>query len=246
MTQTALILGATGRFGRACATAFAQAGWLVERFDRDRDDLMRAAQGVDVIVNGWNPQYPDWAAQVPGLHARVIEAARASGATVIVPGNVYVFGPNAPTPWGPHSPHLAQNPLGRIRVEMEAACRATDVRVILLRAGDFIDTTASGNWFDMVLTKGLAKGRFTYPGDPNIPHAWAYLPDLAQVAVDLAEQRSSLPEFCDVPFAGYTLTGHEMAAALNHVLARPVRFKQMSWLPMHLLRPVWPLAPLPA
>ena len=242
MTQTALILGASGRFGRACATAFTQAGWRVERFDRRKDDLMRAAQGVDVIVNGWNPQYPDWATQVPGLHARVIDAAQVSGATVILPGNVYVFGPDAPTPWDARSPHLAQNPLGRIRVEMEAAYRNSGVRVILLRAGDYIDTTASGNWFDMVLTKGVVKGRFAYPGDPDVPHSWAYLPDLAHVAVSLAEQRSELPVYCDVPFAGYTLNGHEMVRALNRVLARQVRLKQMSWPPIQLLRPVWPLA----
>ncbi len=81
---------------------------------------------------------------VPVLHAQVIAAARQSGATVIVPGNVYVFGADTPGPWGQTTPHGAQNPLGRIRIDMEAAYRGAGVRTIILRGGDFIDTEASG------------------------------------------------------------------------------------------------------
>jgi len=241
MTGTVLILGATGRFGRACSDAFAQAGWEVRHFNRRSDQLMQAARGVQVIVNGWNPNYPDWAAQVPDLHARVIAAARAVGATVIVLGNVYVFGQHTPWPWSENTPHHAENPLGQIRVEMEKAYRQSGVRTIMLRAGDFLDTQASGNWFDMILTKDLAKGRFTYPGDPDLPHAWGYLPDLARAVVALAEKRDDLPTYSDVPFAGYTLTGRELLAAVNRVGRQQVRLKSMSWLPLQLARPFWPM-----
>lgn len=242
MTQTVLILGASGRFGRNAATAFRQAGWTVVAFDRMRDDLQGAARRADVIVNAWNPPYPDWARQVPGLHAQVIEAAKAAGATVIVPGNVYVFGAETPAPWGPDTPHRATNPLGRIRIEMEAAYRASGVRTIILRAGDFLDTEASGNRFDQIMIKPLARGRFTYPGNPDIAHAWAFLPDLTRAAVALAERRKALQQFCDVTFPGYTATGRDIAQALTQVTGRQVTLKQMSWLPLHLARPFWPMA----
>ena len=242
MTRTALILGASGRFGRHCAAEFDHAGWTVRRFDRARDDLNMAARGADVIVSAWNPPYPDWRRLVPELHGRVIAAARASGATVILPGNVYVFGAETPPPWSETSPHRAQNPLGRIRIEMEAAYRDSGVRTILLRAGDFIDTEASGNWFDKILIKSLDKGRVTYPGDPDSPHAWAFLPDAVRAAVDLAERRDTLPVFADIPFPGYTLTGREMAAALGRIAGRPVRLTRMSRLPLQLARPFWPMA----
>lgn len=58
MTQTVLILGASGRFGRHSAAQFKSAGWNVKTFDRSKDDLLTAAQGVDVIVNGWHPPIP--------------------------------------------------------------------------------------------------------------------------------------------------------------------------------------------
>lgn len=242
MTQTVLILGATGRFGRNAAQQFRAAGWHVRVFDRARDQLNMAAQGADVIVNAWNPLYPDWAAQVPKLHAQVIEAAELSKATVIIPGNVYVFGSQAPLPWSAATPHLATNPLGQIRMEMEEAYKASTVRTIVLRAGDFIDTQASGNWFDQIMTKHLSKGRLTYPGNPHIPHAWAYLPDLCRAAVELAEMRHELPRYADIPFAGFTLSGEQMAQGLSDVLGKEIRIKKMSWLPLQVARPFWPLA----
>ncbi|MBT8477000.1 MAG: epimerase, partial [Alphaproteobacteria bacterium] len=67
MSGTVLILGANGRFGSHAAEAFWNAGWRVRIVDRAVDDLMVSAQGVDLIVNAWNPPYPHWQAQVPGI-----------------------------------------------------------------------------------------------------------------------------------------------------------------------------------
>jgi len=242
MTQTALILGATGRFGRNAAEQFTKAGWAVRKFDRTRDDLNQAASGADVIVNAWNPDYPDWKRLVPGLHAQVIEAARASGATVIVPANVYVFGKDTPAPWSETTRHDAQNPLGRIRIDMEAAYRRSGVRCILLRAGDFIDTQASGNWLDSIMLKPIRKGVFTYPGNPDIDHAWAYLPDMCRAAVALAEMRDQLPVYSDIPFPGYNASGTKIVATLSRIVGAEIRLKRMSWLPLHLARPFWRMA----
>lgn len=242
MTKTVLILGAGGRFGRNAAEAFWNAGWQVTLFDRKTDDLMQAAQGVDVIVNGWNPSYPDWAAQLPGLTRAVIAAAEASGATILQPANVYVFGAEAPERFSVDTPRRATNPLGRLRIEMEAALAASSARVILLRAGDFLDTEASGNWFDKQMAPPVAKGRLVYPGPTDVPHAWAFLPDMARAAVMLAERRDALPRFAEIPFPGYTLTGQALAGLCGRATGKPVKARRMSWLPLWLARPFWRMA----
>ena len=241
MQKTVLILGASGRFGRHMADAFGAAGWQLRLFDRARDDLNSAAEGADIIVNGWNPPYQHWQAEVPGQTARIISAARSHGASVIVPGNVYVYGPDMPARLAPDTPHRAENPLGRVRREMEAAYRASGVPTILLRAGDFIDTEASGNWFDRVLTARLSKGVFTYMGPWDVAHAWAFLPDLARAGVALAEQRDRLAQFQEVPFPGYTLSGEELAQALEQATGRKLRRKSMNWTLFRSLALVWPL-----
>ncbi|MBV2359233.1 epimerase [Thalassococcus sp. CAU 1522] len=242
MTGTVLILGGAGRFGKHAAEAFWNAGWRIRLFDRSRDDLTSASDGAEVIVNAWNPPYADWARTLPSLTGRVISAAKGTGATVLIPGNVYNFGAEAKDLFGSGTPHAATNPLGRLRAEMEAAYRAAGVRTIVLRAGDFLDTEASGNWFDKVMAPSLGRGVLTYPGDPDAAHAWAWLPDMARAAELLARRRRNLPAFVDVPFPGYTLTARQMANVLSRSLNRPVRVKRMNWLPIHLAQPVWPTA----
>lgn len=240
--QIALILGPTGKFGRNAATAFAAGGWQVRRFDRKADRLDDAATGADVIVMGWHPpSYETWEAELLPLHARVIAAARRSGATVIVPGNVYNFGPDAPAVLTEDTPHRATQRLGRLRIAMEQLYRDAGVRTILLRAGDFLDTEASGNWFDRFIAKNASRGSIAYMGDPDVPHAWAYLPDLARAAVMLAERRDSLDPFEEVPFAGYTLTGRELGEAIGAALHREVAVKRFGWWQFRLLRPVMPV-----
>ncbi len=241
MTDTVLILGASGRFGRHAAEAFWNAGWQVRTFDRKSDDLMTAAQGVAVIVNAWNPPYPQWAREVPRFTADVIAAAKQSGATVIIPGNVYVFGKVSAPLFDIDTPHAATNPLGRIRIEMETAYRNAGVSTILLRAGDFIDTEASGNWFDMMIAAKAANGRISAPGDLDAKHAWAYLPDLARAAVQLAERRETLDIFEDVPFPGYTLTLRELADLITIASGRVQKVTRLNWLPIVLAAPFWPM-----
>lgn len=242
MTDTALILGASGRFGRHASDALAGAGWEIRRFDRARDDLAASARGAELIVFAANPPYPDWAREMPALTEAVISAAREAGATILFPGNVYVFGRDAPATLGADTPRRATNPLGRIRIDVERRLKESGVPVILIRAGDFIDTRPSGNWFDRVLTAKLDKGRLSYPGRTDVPHAWAYLPDLARAAAMLADRRDTLARVEEVPFPGYTLTGAELAAALGRVTGQKVRPARMAWWPLQLARPFWRMA----
>ncbi len=239
MKKTVLILGANGRFGRNAKTAFSWADWDVTCFDRATDKLPDAAWGADVIVNAWNSAYPDWAELTPKLTARVIETAKETGATVIIPGNIYPYGPELPEVLSEDTPHAATTGLPLIRKEMEAAYRDAGVKTIILRAGDFIDTEASGNWFDQVITAKLARGKIVYPGNPDIPHAWAYLPDLAQAAVALAEQADTLETFTDVAFPGYTLSGRDLTEALGEAVGDKLRLTRMSWLPIQIASPFW-------
>lgn len=241
MTGTVLILGASGKIGRHASAAFAAAGWAVRRHVRG-GDMTADAMGADVIVNGLNPPgYHDWARQIPAITAQVIAAARASGATVIVPGNVYVFGP-AGGVWSAATPHDATTRKGRIRAAMEAAYRDAGVRTVILRAGNFIDPDHGGDVMDLVLMRDIRRGRLTAPGDPAALQSYCYLPDWAKAAVALAGMRAELPIFADIPFPGHAFTLHDLAREIAVALGRPVRIVPFPWWAMRLAAPVWTLA----
>lgn len=234
-----LVAGASGLFGARAAQAFQAAGWQVRRYQRGTD-MAAAAMGADVIVNALNPpMYHDWAGLIPQITAQVLAAARASGATVIVPGNVYPYG-DQPGPWGPATPQRANSRKGMIRAQMEAAYRDSGLPVIVLRGGDFLDET--GKTVMALLLKDAGRGKISLMGAPEVPRAYAYLPDMARLAVLLAERRAELPRFADVPFAGLTFAMADLRAEMRRQTGRSFRFAGFPWRFMRMASPVWELA----
>ena len=158
MTKTVLILGASGKIGAHSAKAFRDAGWTVRRYRRGTD-MAEAARGCDVVVNGLNPPaYHDWDRQIPRLTAQVIEAARASDASVILPGNVYHFGAQGGE-WSEATPARPCARKGRIRQEMEQDYAASGVQAIVLRAGNFIDPDGNDDVMRTLLLRDIRRGK---------------------------------------------------------------------------------------
>lgn len=236
-----LVLGANGNFGRRAAEAFGAAGWQVDRYARGTD-MAAAAKGADLIVNALNPpMYHDWARLIPEITSQVLAAGKASGARILVPGNVYAFG-RQPGPWGPNTPQVPVTRKGAIRAEMEARYASSGQRVLILRGGDFIDETSDGAVFNLVVLKAVAQGRMTALGGMEVRRAYAYLPDMARAAVGLAELGEALPRFADVPFAGLTIRMADLQAEVERQLGRRVKVGQFPWWAMTLAAPIWELA----
>jgi len=261
MSKTVLVLGANGRLGRAAVLAFAAAGWqvraqlrrapraplpagvqLVQCDALDVAALTAAGQGAQVIVHALNPDYTRWATLLPPITAAVLAVARATGATLMLPGNVYNFGNQLPARLTEATPFAATHPKAAQRIALEAAladAAATGVRSIVLRAGDFLGD--AGTWIDLAMAKGLARGRFTQMGPADLPHAWAWLPDLAQTFVAVAERRSALPAHAVLHVPGLTLTGAQLQQAFEAALGRPLAARHFPW---PLLRLATPFSPM--
>ena len=242
--KTVLVLGATGGIGGEVARQLRDAGWQVRALARrlesvaaapdgcqwqqgdamNRDDVLRAAQGCAVIVHAVNPPgYQRWAELVLPMLDNTIAAARAVGATIVLPGTVYNFGPDA---WPLLREDSPQNPAtrkGAIRVEMERRLRAASregVRCIVVRAGDFFGPRAANNWFSQGLVKpGQPVGSVVQPGRAGIGHQWSYLPDLARTMLLLIERRDGLAPFADFHLRGHwDADGMQMAEAIRRVV----------------------------
>lgn len=240
MTQTVLILGANGAFGRRAAEAFETAGWTTRRYTRGTD-IHAAARGADVIVNAMNPpMYHNWRALVPQITRQAIAAAKSSGATLIVPGNVYVYG-DAPGPWSEATPHRPAARKGRIRSEMEAAYgRAVSeqgIRVILLRGGDFIDPRNPATALNMLVLKHLSRNVMVPLGPLGTARAYAYLPDMTRAAVALAEKRAELDPYEEVNMPGLTFTMGQLRTEVARLTGRRPRLLPFPWWMTRLAAP---------
>jgi len=256
MSKQALIIGANGRMGRAASKAFIEAGWRVRTLARrhlqfsapdieqrhgDATDavIMRdAAKGMDVIVNAVNAPYGQWRTLIPALTESTIKAARSSGATLMLPGNVYGFGHDMPPILKRDTPTAPQGELAELRVWMEerySAAQAEGVRSIVVRAGDFIEGRKSGNWFEDHIVRQLGSGRMSYPGPLDRAHAWAWLPDLARAMAAIADNRASLEAFAIIGFPGWTLTGQELQSQLSKLTNVDLRIGAIPWPMMRLM-----------
>ncbi len=236
----ALVLGANGNFGRNMVRELAASGWEVAKWTRG-SDMAAAAQGAGLIVNGLNPpQYHNWAKLIPEITETVIAAAKASGARVLVPGNVYNFGLQ-PGPWGPDTPQIAASRKGAIRVAMEARYRQSGVPTLILRAGDFLDPDAPVSTFGMML-KSARKGRIQAFGPVDVSRAYAWLPDMARAGVALVGMGDALPRFADVPFPGLSVSPQDLAQEVARQLRTKITIGQFPWWFMGLAAPFWELA----
>ena len=240
-----LVLGATGGIGGEVARQLRDAGWEVRALRRaadqpteqkhgitwvrgdalSREDVAAAAKGCSVIVHAVNPPgYRRWSELVLPMLDNTIAAAAAERATVVLPGTVYNFGPDALPSVTERSP---QNPItrkGAIRVEMEKrleAFAATRGRALIVRAGDFFGPRAGNSWFSQGLIKpSLPIAKITYPGVPGMGHQWAYLPDVARTVVKLLDRRDSLERFAIFHMKGHwDHDGAQMTRAIQRVVA---------------------------
>jgi nucleoside-diphosphate-sugar epimerase len=261
-----LVLGANGRLGRAAVMAFAAAGWQVtaqlrrapraplpagvHQVQCDALDITTMTStaagvgaGVDVIVNALNPDYTQWATLLPPITAATLALAAATGATLMLPGNVYNFGNRLPAVLDEDTPFAATHPKAAQRIALEAAlaqaAHERGVRSIVIRAGDFLGD--AGTWLDLAMAKGLAKGRFTQMGPADQLHAWAWLPDLAQAFVQVAERRALLAPHAVLHFEGLTLTGAQLQQAFEAALGRPLKTQAFPWPWLRLATPFSPM-----
>jgi nucleoside-diphosphate-sugar epimerase len=263
----ALVIGATGGIGGAVANALGARGFRARALHRDpqraragaagapvqwiQGDAMNAANvvaaaaGANLIFHGANPPgYARWRELAIPMLQSSIAAAKASGARLIFPGNIYNFSPDAGPLLDERSPQQPKTRKGVVRVEMErmlAQAAETGCRALVIRAGDFLGN-AAGSWFRAAMVKpgqGRPVRSVIYPGKREAGHAWAYLPDLAETIARLAEIEPELPAFEVLHFGGHWIEpGVEIAHAVRRVVGDPrLPIRRFPW-PL-----VYPAAP---
>jgi nucleoside-diphosphate-sugar epimerase len=188
------------------------------------EDVVRAAEGVSLIVHAANPPgYRNWQGTVIPMMEATIAAAKATGARILLPGNVYNYAPEAGADIAEDAAQQPRTRKGAIRVEMERRLQASGARAIVLRAGDFFGPGLGGQAMDWLTVRRGGRIRSVFaPGPHCVGHAFAYLPDLGETAARLADRQAELPDFATFHFTGHWLGGaQDLARSIRRVLGRP-------------------------
>jgi nucleoside-diphosphate-sugar epimerase len=206
--------------------------------DVTSDDGARAAVvGADVVVMAAQPPYHQWPEAFPPMLDRVIGATADASAKLVMVDNLYAYGPGA-MPISEASPRSATDAKGRVRSEMLGSLLAAHevgrLRVAVGQASDYVGPHAARSTITALAVDPVANGGDVarWVGSLDVPHAVAFLPDVARAYVSLVTDDRADGRAWILPHVGAP-TGREFIAALATAGGRPIEAKR---LPIGMLR----------
>jgi nucleoside-diphosphate-sugar epimerase len=178
-----------------------------------------AAAGCRTIFLCASPPYYRWAADWPPIFAAAIEAARRSGAGLVLMGNLYACG----RPDGAMTEATPCHPVeqkGQVRLAGWQAALAAhgrgEIRAVEVRASDYFgpgvgkSTHLGVDFFRPVLQSKTAR----VVGDPGAIHSWSFVPDIVSTLVAAADFTGPWGRAWHVP-ANPPLSRQDIASQLN-------------------------------
>ncbi|GHG62179.1 NAD-dependent epimerase [Streptomyces griseocarneus] len=170
----------------------------------DSKRLIEASQGAAAIYSCAAPPYHRWAGEWPPLASSVCAAAEATGAVLVMLGNLYGYGP-VDGPMTEKLPLAATGTKGRVRAAVwEQAQNLHEqgrIKAVEVRASDFFGpgVTDGGHLAARVMPRLLRGKPVSTLGDPDAPHSWSYLPDVARALVEVAGEERAWGRAWHVP-----------------------------------------------
>ncbi|MER6127637.1 NAD-dependent epimerase/dehydratase family protein [Streptomyces sp. NPDC001795] len=204
---TARLLAEEGHSVRVVTKSGRSAEPGIEHVALDATDskrLIDAAQGAAAIHSCAAPPYHRWASEWPPLASSLCAAAEATGAVLVMLGNLYGYGP-VDGPMTEELPLAATGPKGRVRAavweQAQKLHQQGRIKAVEVRASDFFGpgVTDGGHLAARVMPRLLRGKPVSTLGDPDAPHSWTYLPDVAKALVEVADEERAWGRAWHVP-----------------------------------------------
>jgi nucleoside-diphosphate-sugar epimerase len=212
----------TGQVGNALAAHLAGLGIPVRTVSRHRPAALPgtdwraadvsdpeaaadAAKGASVIYQCLNAPYTQWPERFPPLQRGVLAAAERTGALLVSLENLYGYGPTGGRPMTEDLPLAATTVKGRTRAamtaELLAAADAGRVRIAIGRASDFFGggVTQGSTLGERVFGNALAGRPAGFIGNPDLPHSYSYVPDIAAGLATLGTDARAVGQVWHLP-----------------------------------------------
>jgi nucleoside-diphosphate-sugar epimerase len=254
-----VVLGSTGGAGNAIARALYDAGIPtravnragradlpaeVERASADITsprDLRRVLDGADVVYMAAQPAYHRWSHEFPAMLQRVIDACAAAGCKLVMVDNLYGYGPTE-GPISEESPKHATDTKGILRARMTAELLAAHkdgrLRVAVGQSSDYFGPRCNGSAISVLAFQPLAEDQgLRWLGSLDVPHAAAYLPDIARAYVILGTSEAADGREWILPHAP-AATGRQFLKTINRTLPERRRIGAVSPMMLRVAAPL--------
>ncbi|MEY2759687.1 MAG: hypothetical protein RIR33_3465 [Pseudomonadota bacterium] len=157
------------------------------------DDVKRAMSGAAqvVVTIGFEYRSEIWQSAWPRAMAALLEAAEVTGTRVVFIDNMYMYGPQD-APLHEDVPLTSYGRKPAVRAEItrmwQKAAREGRVRWAALRAPDFYGPGVRNSHMGDTGLARVAQGKAAQViMSPDLPHAYAYVPDIGRAAVTLLD-----------------------------------------------------------
>ena len=264
MTEGPLhVIFGSGQVGLILAARLAETGVAVRTVSRHRPAALAdgvdwravdvtdpratidAAKGAAVVYQCLNAPYTQWHDLFPPLQHNVLAAAERADAVLVTLENLYGYGPTGGKPMTEDLPLAATTSKGRTRAamtaELLASAEAGRVRIAIGRASDFFGAgvTESGLG-SRVFGNAVAGRRADFIGNPDLPHTYSYMPDIAAGLATLGTDNRALGQVWHLP-GPETATTRAVLEFVADQVGHPVDIRTVPKLALRALGLVNPM-----
>ena len=212
----------------------------------DPEAAADAAEGASVVYQCLNAPYTQWPELFPPLQRGVLTAAERNGALLVALENLYGYGPAGGRPMTEDLPLAATTVKGRTRAamtaELLAAADTGRVRIAIGRASDFFGAgvTQGSTLGERVFGNALAGRRADFIGNPDLPHTYSYVPDIAAGLATLGTDARAPGEVWHLP-GPQTVTTRALLDLVAGEVGHPVAVRSVPKLAVRALGLVNPM-----
>ena len=253
-----------GQVGSALAAHLAGLGLVVRAVSRHRPPALAsgvdwraadvtdpeaaadAAKGASVVYQCVNAPYTQWPERFPPLQRGVLAAAERNDALLVVLENLYGYGPTGGRPMTEDLPLAATTVKGRTRAamtaELLAAAEAGRVLLAIGRASDFFGpgVLQGSTLGERVFGNALAGRRADFIGNPDLPHTYSYVPDIAAGLATLGTDARAAGQVWHLP-GPQTVTTRALLDLVARGTGHPVGIRPVPKLAVRALGLVNPM-----
>lgn len=206
----------------------------------DASFLDRALRGATVVYHCANPdRYDRWEELLPPLSSAILGGAARAGSRLVVLDNLYMYGMTPPgerlSEASPVAPRSRKGELrARLAQELLDAHGRGDVQVAIGRASDFFGPgcTQTAVFGDRFLTRLRSGASIQLLGNPDMPHAYSYVEDVAEGLAALGADERGLGQVWHLPVA-FSGSTRELVQLFGRAMGRALK---VSRVPLWALR----------